>query len=136
MKHLLLCLTFALSLSSAFAQQMTCEPVVNEIVERMHNDRINRIIKAPCVLNTVAKFEKDKNLDCLQPKENQIRWMCLNGGGCNFYLDITCVSRIGTYDTNNKIVRLSIAGSETDQGVTFNSENNSIQEFEPLKRKP
>lgn len=121
--------------ASAFAEDLNCEPVVNEILNKAHNDRIGRIIKAPCVLNTVANFEKEKELDCIQPKENQINWNCFNGGGCGFSLDITCVSRIGTFETNNKIVRLSIAGRETDQGVVFNSTGNFVQEFEPLKRK-
>jgi hypothetical protein len=136
MKHLFLCLAFALFISSGFAQLMSCEPVVNKIVDRVHNDRINRIVKAPCVINTIANFEKDKNLDCLQPKEKQIQWRCFNGGGCSFLLDITCVSRIDTFDTNNRIVRLSIVGRETDQGVIFESKNNFIQEFEPLQRLP
>lgn len=135
MKLFILFFAFTLTLGAAFAQDMNCGPVVNEILNKNHNDRIDRIIKAPCVLNTVANFEKEKQLDCIQPKENQINWACYNGGGCGFSLDITCVSRIGTFETNNKIVRLSIAGSETDQGVVFRSTGNSVQEFEPLIRK-
>lgn len=135
MKLLIIGFLFILSLTSAFAQDLNCEPVVNEILNMAQNDRINRIIKAPCVLNTVANFEKEKQLDCLQPKEKQIHWACYNGGGCGFLLDITCVSRIGTFETNDKIFRLSIAGRETEQGVVFDSTGNSVQEYEPLKRR-
>lgn len=135
MKLLIMCFFFTLTLTSAFAQELHCEPVVNEILDQARTDRINGIIKASCVLNTVANFEKEKQLDCIQPKANQINWACSNGGGCGFLLDITCVSRIGPFETNNKIVRLSIGGSETAQGVVFDSATNFVQEYEPLKRK-
>ena len=96
------------------------------------NERTDRITKAPQVVATVAQFETDRTVDCMQPKEGQLHWLCTMES-CGFALDITCVSRLGT-TSNDEITRLSILGREVDDKVVFRADQRII-EYKKLERK-
>ena len=103
-------------------------------VSAFANERVEKILSAEQVSKTVAQFEIDRNADCMAPKEHQIHWMCTNGSYCGFALDITCVSQIGTFESNDQIIRLSISGNTNGENVTFTPEYNRITEYKKLVR--
>lgn len=140
MKNLMLLILVSGFVTTAFGQEYTCNGAEkdSEIVSKVKNERANRIIQAPCIGNSISQLEADKEVDCIQPKESQIKWRCLGFGpssGCAFFVDIICVSRIGAFTSNNKVVRLSIAGREENDKVIFTPELNQFIEFEDLKQK-
>lgn len=97
---------------------------------------IELILKDAVVLNATSKFEIDYKVDCIPPKEKQIHWMCMNGGNCAFGLDITCISQIGTFNSNDQVTRLSFFGRVTTknsvESVQIDS-NYSVIRYEPLQ---
>ena len=96
--------------------------------------RTQKILTAREVTQAIAKFENDQKVDCMAPKEHQIRWMCTNGPNCGFLLDVTCVKRIQADTSNDQIIRLSIAVQTQKQKVSFTPEKNSISKMNKFER--
>ncbi|MBL7717091.1 MAG: hypothetical protein JNL01_16625 [Bdellovibrionales bacterium] len=93
-----------------------------------------KILKSQTVVETVSKFEADRNVDCMSPKEKQIHWMC-SIDSCGFFLDITCLSRIDSFSSNDRVTRLSIYGYLDQQNLEFKPELNRVTEYKKLERK-
>lgn len=98
------------------------------------SDRISRIIQSPTVLTRIEKFESEMKVDCIDPKEGQIHWMCTMTS-CFLSLKITCVSRYDTFSSNDQITRLSLSGQEAAEGNFFIPASEFITEYKTLERK-
>ncbi len=83
-----------------------------------HDLAIIKLIRESDLKSKIKEIELQNKVDCLGPRLSQIHWMCMNGPACGFSLDITCVSKIDTFSSNDQILRVSYFGtSDSEKGT-------------------